>query len=68
MTFKIEETTNELTLNPSSPGFSGSKSYNAMQQGCCGWAGCGGIAGERIGDGRGEAAQITELVVDTSNH
>lgn len=25
-----------LTLNPSSPGFSGSKSYNAMQHGCCG--------------------------------
>lgn len=51
----------KLTLNPSSPGFSGSKSYNAMQQGCC-WAGCGGLAGERIGDGRGEAAKVRSIV------
>lgn len=45
-------------MNPSSPGFSGSKSYNAMQQGCCGWDGCGGLAGERIGDGNGDAKKF----------
>lgn len=41
-------------MNPSSPGFSGSKSYNAVQQGCA-WVGCGGFAGDLIGLGRGLA-------------
>lgn len=43
------------TLNSSSPGFSASKSYNATQQGCWGVLGCGGFAGDRIGDGKGDA-------------
>lgn len=46
------------TLKPSSPGFSGSKSYRAMQHGCCCW---GGLAGERIGDGSGDAERKTKL-------
>lgn len=44
-------------MKPSSPGFSGSKSYSAVQQGCVGLAGIGVLAGERIGDGNGEAKQ-----------
>lgn len=38
-----------------------------MQHGPCGWAGCGGFAGERIGDGNGDAANFLEqtLVADT---
>lgn len=38
------------------PGFSGSKSYKAEQQGCCeAAAGCGGTAGDRMGEGNGDA-------------
>lgn len=42
----------KFTLKPSSPGFSGSKSYNAMQQGV---RVIGVRAGDFIGDGSGEA-------------
>lgn len=46
------------TLNPSSPGFSGSKSYMAVQCGPLGrcWT-IGVLAGERIGDGNGDAVR-----------
>lgn len=48
----------KLTLKPSSPGFSGSKSYNAVQCGfCCGGGGIGVLAGDFIGDGKGDAIQ-----------
>lgn len=52
------------TLKPNSPGFSGSKSYTAVQCGplgrfCCSGGGTIGVrAGERIGDGNGEAARM----------
>lgn len=55
-----------LTLNPSSPGFSGSKSYNAVQcgpvaRGCCCCCGAIGVlAGDRIGDGNGEAVNFMQ--------
>lgn len=46
----------ELTLNPNSPGFSGSKSYSAVQHGPVAFGvAIGVLAGERIGDGNGEA-------------
>jgi len=48
-------------LKPSSPGFSGSKSYNATQHGCC-CDGCGGFAGLRIGLGKGEATENFLLI------
>lgn len=47
-----------VTLKPNSPGFSGSKSYKAVQQGPVvrGWTdACGVLAGDRIGDGNGDA-------------
>lgn len=47
-------------MKPSSPGFSGSKSYNATQHGCC-CDGCGGFAGLRIGLGNGEAKENFSL-------
>lgn len=44
----------EVTLNPNSPGFSASKSYNAEQHGPLG-LGIGVRAGDLIGDGNGDA-------------
>lgn len=50
-----------LTLNPNSPGFSGSKSYNAVQHGV---RVIGVLAGDFIGDGSGEAkTQIIHMLV-----
>jgi len=43
----------KFTLNPSSPGFSGSKSYRAVQHGVL-WA-IGVLAGDLLGEGKGEA-------------
>jgi hypothetical protein len=40
------------TLKPSSPGFSGSKSYRAVQDGIFV---IGVLAGDLIGDGKGDA-------------
>lgn len=54
----------KFTLKPSSPGFSGSKSYNATQHGC---DGCGGFAGERMGDGNGEAAKEWQTFQHTNS-
>lgn len=51
-----------FTLNPSSPGFSGSKSYNARQHGFL----CpsdGDFAGDLHGDGMGETETITIFVI-----
>lgn len=49
-----------FTLNPNSPGFSGSKSYSAVQHGPAGfWATTGVLAGDLIGDGNGEARTET---------
>lgn len=56
------------TLKPSSPGFSGSKSYIAEQHGPVGfcWA-IGVLAGERIGDGNGEAVNMYQITTNISN-
>lgn len=43
------------TLKPSSPGFSGSKSYNAVQHGVLV---IGVRAGDFIGDGNGDAVTV----------
>lgn len=43
-----------FTLKLSSPGFSASKSYKAVQQGCLV---IGVLAGDLLGDGRGEAGK-----------
>lgn len=57
-----------VTLNPNSVGFSGSKSYRAVQHGCClfwkpccGWDWCTGVrAGEfLIGDATGDTTKKT---------
>lgn len=47
-----------LTLKPSSPGFSGSKSYRARHAGVCIM---GDLAGDFMGDGRGEAVGPTRV-------
>jgi hypothetical protein len=52
-------------LNPSSPGFSGSKSYNAVQHGPT-W-GFGVFAGERIGDGSGDAVESSKKTTQKFN-
>lgn len=51
-----------LTLNPSSPGFSASKSYNAEQHGPLGLA-IGVRAGDLIGDGRGDAIKTHNMLI-----
>lgn len=43
-----------FTLKPSSPGFSASKSYKAVQHGCLV---IGVLAGDLLGDGKGEAVK-----------
>lgn len=48
-----------VTLKPNSPGFSGSKSYSAVQQGC---RVIGVLAGDFIGDGSGDAVKIINIV------
>lgn len=52
------------TLKPSSPGFSGSKSYRAVQAGF--WLAAGGtmgvLAGDFIGEGKGEAKHNTNTL------
>jgi hypothetical protein len=52
-------------LNPSSPGFSGSKSYKAVQHGPT-W-GFGVFAGERIGDGSGDAVESSKRTTQKFN-
>lgn len=47
-----------FTLKPSSPGFSASKSYKAVQQGCLV---IGVLAGDLLGDGKGEARNHQEF-------
>lgn len=42
------------TLNPNSPAFSASKSYNAVQYGFC-EGGMGVLAGDFMGEGNGDA-------------
>lgn len=54
-----------FTLNPSSPGFSGSKSYKAVQQGALV---IGVLAGDFMGDGNGDAKMnknhlVTQLLL-----
>lgn len=45
-------------MNPNSPGFSGSKSYRAVQLGVfCAVGAIGVLAGDFIGDGNGEAVR-----------
>lgn len=47
-----------ITLNPSSPGFSGSKSYNAVQHGCLF---IGDLDGDFIGEAKGDATEEERL-------